>query len=188
VALGLFVALTLILASLAAIEYSRALSPSTITSLSFSTKTSTETTTVTTSMVYTTSLISVSTVTLKAANTTTSTSCTATGGIGCPHFLNNTYTIRVNYTGPWGLTYHSYLGMGAPPDGTLLQSGEFFGHGPSSELVNVAGTSTIGTAVCVEAQKLDATNTTLTLSIASATNQTSIAYGSTTVCIAEVIE
>jgi hypothetical protein len=62
VALGAFVVLTLVFASITAIEYSRG--PSlTITRTSFSTTTSTETTTTTSTTVSTTSIVSVSTVT-----------------------------------------------------------------------------------------------------------------------------
>jgi hypothetical protein len=63
VALGAFVVLTLVFASIAAIEYSRVPSLSTVTRTSFSTTTSTETTTTTSTTVYTTSIVSVSTVT-----------------------------------------------------------------------------------------------------------------------------
>jgi hypothetical protein len=63
VALGAFVVLTLMFASIAAIEYSRGPSLSTITRTSFSTATSTETTTTTSTTVSTTSIVSVSTVT-----------------------------------------------------------------------------------------------------------------------------
>ena len=62
-ALDAFVVLTLAFASIAAIEYSRGPSLSTITRTSFSTTTSTETTTTTSTTVSTTSIVSVSTVT-----------------------------------------------------------------------------------------------------------------------------
>lgn len=60
VALGAFVVLTLVFASLAAIEYSRGLSLSTTTRTSFSTMTSTETTTITSTTVITITPVSVS--------------------------------------------------------------------------------------------------------------------------------
>jgi len=63
VALGAFVLLTLMFASIAAIEHSRGPSLSTITRTSFSTTTNTETTTTTSTTVSTTSFVSVSTVT-----------------------------------------------------------------------------------------------------------------------------
>jgi hypothetical protein len=116
----------------------------------------------------------------------TSTTCTATGGIGCLHFLNDRYTISVSYGGPWGLTYQAYLGDS--PSGQPVKSGNFYGHSPTNETVAVAGTSAIGTTLCAEAQKLDASNsTTLVLRIASSTNQTSAAYGTTKICIANEI-
>jgi len=62
-ALGAFVVLTLIFASIATIEYSRGPSLSTVTSTSLSTVTSAQTTTTTSTTVSTTSVVSVSMVT-----------------------------------------------------------------------------------------------------------------------------
>ena len=103
-----------------------------------------------------------STTTLMAGTTsTTSTICTATGGIGCPHSLNDSFTISVTYAGPWGLSYQGYLGD--PPSGQLVKSGNFYGHTSANETVTVAGVSVVGTTICAEAQKLDASTSTLVL-------------------------
>lgn len=118
-------------------------------------------------------------------NSAPSTTCTATGGIGCPHFVHDNFTISVTYAGPWGLTYRGYLGDSQ--SGQPVTSGSFYGHAFANETVTVAGVSTVGTSICAEAQKLDASNSTLVLSIASSSNQTSIAYGRTQVCVANVI-
>lgn len=144
-ALGVFIVLTVVFASLTAIEFSQN----------------------------------------QDTNSTASTTCTATGGIGCPHFVHDNFTISVTYTGPWGLTYQGYLGDSQ--SGQPVTSGNFYGHTSANETVAVAGVSTVGTTICAEAQKLDSSSSTLALSIASSSNQTSVAYGMTKVCVANVI-
>lgn len=152
--LGIFVALTVVFASLAASEYVEINSPKSETP--------------------------------PIGTLTSSSVCTATGGIGCPHFFNNSYAISVSYGGPWGLSYQGYLGDSEI--GQLVKSGSFYGHGQGNTSVLVAGTSEVGTLLCAEAQKLDASNATLVLTLASgATNQTSTAYGTTKVCLAHVV-
>jgi len=120
-------------------------------------------------------------------STTASTTCTATGGIGCPHFFNDSGTISVNYTGPWGVNYQGYLGDQS--SGQLVVSGGFYGHGTGSKSIAVAGISEYGTTICAQAEKLDASNSTLLLRILppNVMNQTSLAYGTTETCLAHVI-
>jgi hypothetical protein len=124
---------------------------------------------------------------VQSAQSTTSsfTTCTATGGIGCPHFFNDTWTISVSYLGPWGITYQGYLGNGESELGLLVESGSFYGHGPANESVTVSGTTAVGTGICAEAQKLDASNSTLVVRILppNVMNQTSIAYGTAKACL-----
>lgn len=113
VVLGVFVALTLIFASVAALEYSRGPSISTTTRTSFSISTSTATTTTTTTIASTTSLVSVSTVT--ATNTagfalsvrvdrqdyTTNQSILVNGTVSPPPISPSSVTLIV--TGPNGV-------------------------------------------------------------------------------------
>jgi hypothetical protein len=73
----------------------------------------------------------------------TSTTRTATGGIGCPHSLNDSYVISVSYGGAWGLTYQGYLGDSQ--SGQLVKWGNFYGHSPTNETITVAGTTAVGT-------------------------------------------
>ena len=115
-------------------------------------------------------------------NTSSTTSCSATGGIGCPHFLNETFVISINYTGPWGLSYQGYLGS----DMSLVESGNFFGHGLTSESITLSGTDTVGITACVEAQKLDASSSAIIVTLGSSadSNQTSLPYGTAKVCLA----
>jgi hypothetical protein len=122
--------------------------------------------------------------------TSTSTTCTYTGPavLYCPNFFNQTYTISVSYGGPWGASYQGYLGDSE--SGRLVESGSFFGHTPANESVTVTGTDTSGITICAEAQKLDASNSTLVLRILptiNVMNQTSLAYGTTKACLADVI-
>jgi hypothetical protein len=122
--------------------------------------------------------------------TSTSTTCTYTGPavLECPHFFNQTYTVSVSYGGPWGASYQGYLGDSE--SGPLVESGSFFGHTPANESVTVTGTDTSGITICAEAQKLDASNSTLVLRILppiNVMNQTVLAYGTTKACLADVI-
>ena len=175
-ALAVFVVLTIVFASLTFSEYSQNSSSfSSVTLLP--TTTSTVTTTVT------------STVPTSMGNTSasTTTTCTATGGIGCPHFMNKNWTVSVSYTGPWGVTYQGWLGD--QTSGQLVVSGSFYGNTTGSKTINVSGTTDYGITVCAEAQKLDSSTSTLTVSILppNVTNQTSAAYGTAETCIADVI-
>ena len=127
------------------------------------------------------------TTTVFTTSLSTYTSCTYTGGIGCPHSFNQTYTVSVDYSGPWGATYEGYLEVGQ--SGTPAESGSFYGLAPKNESVVFAGTLTFGTTFCVTAQKLDASNAMLIVRIlpSEATNQTSVAYGTASACIETAI-
>ena len=121
-------------------------------------------------------------------NTSSTTSaCTSTGGLGCPHFFNQTFIISVDYSGPWGLSYQGYLGTGT--SGSLIEAGNFFGHGSTNESITVSGTDTSGVTACVEAQKLDASSSVLILKLptSNTVNQTSLPYGTAKLCMAYAI-
>ena len=176
---NLLVALLLIIAVLAGgvVGYTLATSGTTSTT----TTTTTENTSTTT--VFITRVATVFTNT----SSTTSTLCTSTGGLGCPHFFNQTYVLSVNYNGPWGVSYQGYLGEGT--SGAPVQAGSFYGHGATNESVTVSGTDPYAITICVEAQKLDASNSMLVLRIlpTNVMNQTSLAYGTVESCLADVI-
>ena len=131
------------------------------------------------------------TATAYTKTTSSSTTCTYTAmpqAIECPHFFNQTYTISVSYTGPWGVNYQGYLGAGE--SGQLVESGSFYGHGPATQSVTVSGIDSYGITLCTEAQKLDASGSTLILRIlppVDVMNQTSLAFGTTKTCLADVI-
>jgi hypothetical protein len=171
--LGAFVVLTVVLASIAGIQY---IFPRIQTRTSTSTTTTTATTT--------------ATVTSFTNTTSTSTTCTYTGFqvVACPSHFNQTFTVSVSYGGPWGMSYQAYVDSGGsvpltPPD----ETSSFYGHGPANQSVSVVLVGTSFT-FCVEAQKLDPSSSTLVLRILlpSAMNQTSTAYGTTKICLAYV--
>ena len=178
------VALSLIIAVLASgvVGYAIATSGTMSTTTNISERSSTTTPTTTTT-VFITRVATVFT----TASSTTSTLCTSTGGLGCPHFINKTFTLSVNYGGAWGLSFQGYLGEGT--SGAPVQSGSFYGHGATNESVTVSGIDTYAITICVEAQKLDASNSMLVLRIlpTDVMNQTSLLYGTTMSCLADVI-
>lgn len=170
--LGIFVALTIVFASLSVNEFIQNKPMSQTQSVQGNNGASTIFTSTITSVTYST-------------ETTESTACTAIGGLGCANFFNDSFTISIAYGGPWGLSYQGYLGNGESQMGSLIENSSFYGHGPTEESITVAGTSTVGTGLCAEAQKLDSSNSTLVLTIGSVTNQTSTAYGTTKICLVD---
>jgi len=114
--------------------------------------------------------------------------CTSTEPLpsGCYRFFNSTFAIGVAYDGPWGVTYQSYLGMNesSPP----AQSGSFYGHGPASETIRVSGPVSSIATLCIHAEKLDASSSTLILRInppSNVANQTALPYGVVKVCVGQ---
>lgn len=89
------------------------------------------------------------------------------------------FTLTVNYTGPWKVTYQGYNDLGKSNATTV--SGNYGGSGSDSWNINVTGSSN-GCTLCAQGQKLDASNFTLTISIGGAKNETSLPYGSTSTC------
>jgi hypothetical protein len=70
-----------------------------------------------------------------------------------------------------------------------MKSGSFYGHRTSNESVTISGIA-FGITLCVEAQKLDASNLVLVLSLVPPTNvvnQTSVPFGTTKVCLVTAI-
>ena len=110
---------------------------------------------------------------------------TMPAALECPKFFNQTCAISVSYGGPWGISYRGYLGDSE--SGRLVESGSFYGHGPADESVRISGTDVVGTLLCAQAQKLDSSNSTLVLRIASLTNQTLLAYGTSKLCVADIV-
>lgn len=135
----------------------------------------------------TTTTVTSETIVVQTLTSTTSisTACTYTSmpqEIDCPHYFNQTFTIVVNYTGPWGASYQGYLGSSQP-----VESGSFYGHTDTSESVTVTGwTDSQQVSLCAEAQKLDSSSSTLVIGIlppVNVTNETSLAYGTAKICL-----
>ncbi len=88
------------------------------------------------------------------------------------------FTLSVNYTGPWKLTYQGYNGLGISNFTTV--SGNYGGTGFDSRNITVGGSHN-GWTLCVQALKLDASNSTMSLTISGATT-TSLQSGSISTC------
>lgn len=120
-------------------------------------------------------------------NTTSisTTACTYTGPevVACPSIYNETYAYSISYSGPWGASYQVYNGPGTT--GTPVESGSFYGHGPENVTVHFVLYST-GFEVCTSAHKLDASSSTLVLTMhqgGEETNSTSLPFGQATLCL-----
>jgi hypothetical protein len=98
---------------------------------------------------------------------------------------SHTFTISVNYTGPWKLSYQGYttFGLGgANPTGANVT---VTGSGVYSKSITLSGPHDKGLGLCADAQKLDASNATLVLAVtgpASDRNETSLPDGSVLAC------
>jgi len=88
------------------------------------------------------------------------------------------FTPSVNYNGPWKLTYQGYNGLGMSNFTTV--SGSYGGTGIDSRSVIVGGSHN-GWTLCVQAMRMDDSNSTLSLTISGATT-TSLQYGSISTC------
>jgi hypothetical protein len=91
-------------------------------------------------------------------------------GGDCVATYNYTFTVSVNYTGPWKLTY-----QGNNVSGNDTGSGFF------SKDVTLSGLDTNMLTLCATAQKLDGSNNTLILTV-TGYNETSLPYGVTSYC------
>jgi hypothetical protein len=122
-------------------------------------------------------------VTSTVAITSTTANCSGyPPGGNCPGNYSYTFVISINYTGPWKATYYGYHSVGA----YFGQSGNYTGGaltgtGDSSRSITLTGPNTNGLALCARAQKLDASNSTLVLTI-TGHNETSLPYGSVSYC------
>jgi|SRR5271157_957307 len=100
-------------------------------------------------------------------------------GGDCLGVYNYTFTIYVNYTGSWRLTYNGTNNVGESDaysfNKTLSGAGNF------AVSVPLSGMNNQGLETCAKAQKLDSSNSTLVLTL-EATRQTSLPYGSTSIC------
>jgi hypothetical protein len=90
-----------------------------------------------------------------------------------------TFPLTLNYSGPWTLTYQGYDSMGeSNPTST---SGNCSGTGIFGISVTVSGPTSDALTLCAQAQKLDSSNATMTLTI-TGHNETSLPNGSVSYC------
>ena len=84
----------------------------------------------------------------------------------------------MNYTGPWSLTYEGCSGLGTCSTAPMASLN---GTGYDSTPVTVTGLDNSGLTLCAQAQKLDASNATLILTV-TGYDETSAPYGSVSYC------
>jgi len=115
-----------------------------------------------------------------ATTGTTSSSCSGyPPGGNCPGTYNYTFTVSVNYTGPWKLTYLGYNNLGKTNPTNV--SGSYTGSGFFAKNVTMTSVNTGGLSLCATAQKLDGSSSTLILTV-TGYNETSLPYGSVSYC------
>ena len=85
------------------------------------------------------------------------------------------FNLRVNYTGPWKVEYQGYN------SGGRNITGSYGGAGFNSTIITLTGLSSGFLTLCAQAQKLDASNGLLTLTV-TGYNETSVPYGEVSYC------
>lgn len=104
-------------------------------------------------------------------------------GGDCSGNYSYTFTLSINYTGPWRATYYGYREVGASGftlNGSFIGK-NFNGTGAYTTYITLSGPNNQGLELCVQAEKLDSSNKTLTIDIGY-TNSTSLPFGSTYIC------
>lgn len=100
-------------------------------------------------------------------------------GGDCISTYSYTFTLSLNYSGPWKLSYQGYNSMGkSNPTGV---SGSYSGTGPYSIPVTLSGLDNNGLTLCAQAQKLDGSSGTLILTV-TGSNETSAPFGEVSYC------
>lgn len=116
--------------------------------------------------------------------------------LGCPpdhlQLFSSSFAFRItiNYSGPWRAEYYGYHGTEA--QSTFYNrwgnytGGTLGGSGYTEKIVPLPGSPTDGLTLCVVAEKFDSSSGVLALGIsgAHASNDTSVPYGRTTLCVA----
>ena len=120
------------------------------------------------------------TITSVSTASTTSSSCYYVLPQAVPCLIGHDFTLSVNYTGQWEVRYQGYNCLGEAC-GTRTTNGSYTGTGSTLASITVQGAAGQWT-LCAQAQKLDASNTILTLAIGGARNSTALAYGSVSAC------
>ncbi|MGH2638359.1 MAG: hypothetical protein ACRDF4_03605, partial [Rhabdochlamydiaceae bacterium] len=104
-------------------------------------------------------------------------------GGNCHANYSYTFTVSVNYSGYWTAYYrgfHNAEVSGINSNGNYT-GGSYSGHGSDARSVTLSGDNFHFLTLCAEVQKLDSSNSTLTLMV-TGSNSTSIPYGSVYLC------
>jgi hypothetical protein len=127
--------------------------------------------------------------------TASSTSCDYVLPYAVPCLIGQNFTVSVNYTGSWIVTYQGYNedcytyqihAFTCNPDSQTL-SGSYDGSGLNSRNITVTGQEN-GWTLCAQAQKPDASSSTLDLEVSDGPrNQTSLPFGTASTCSVELL-
>jgi len=102
-------------------------------------------------------------------------------GGNCIAPYSNTFTISVNYTGQWSLNYSGLTNVGEANSYNV--TGTHTGTGYFTIPVTLSGLNSRMLTVCAQAQKLDASNSTLFLRVGPLyPKNTSAPYGTVSAC------
>jgi hypothetical protein len=111
-------------------------------------------------------------------------------GGDCPGNISYTFRILINYTGSWQATYYGYHSVGAPSNPYAgagnYTGGSLGGTGSFEKNITLSGPNTDGLTICVQAGKLDSSDSLMTLSIDASSNDTSLPNGHATLCLSVV--
>jgi hypothetical protein len=121
--------------------------------------------------------------TITVLSTVSSASCDYVIPGPCPN--GQTFALSVNYSGSWTVTYQGYNDVcGSTCANSSLQTllGSYDGSGFNSRNITVGGQGN-GWTFCAQAQKSDASTSTLTLGVAGSQNKTSLPFGTTSACV-----
>jgi hypothetical protein len=108
-------------------------------------------------------------------------------GGNCPGEYSYTFNVSVSYPGQWSTEYYGYHSVGNPNGGAFSSSGSythvnFTATGDSLYPVTLTGPNDNGLTLCALAQKLDSSNSSLTIAIQDFSNSTNVPYGSAYAC------
>src|ERR1700682_361008 len=78
---------------------------------------------------------------------------------------SHTFTISVNYIGPWKLSYQGYTTFGLSGASPIGANVTVTGSGVYSKPISLSGPHDKGLFLCADAEKLDSSNATLVLTV-----------------------
>ena len=101
----------------------------------------------------------------------------------CPE-SGQTFTLSVNYTGAWRVSYQGYDTAGCSNcynNSALALRGSYDGSGPNTRSITLNAEG-MGWTLCAQAQKSDASSSALILYVLGARNETSLPFGTASAC------